>query len=206
MCKAFDWKHSRISMLEVEAILQSCISLVQIGLSIVLYMRSLLLVECFDLHASNQYILVMVILSCFHFAKICLCQVSLLSTCSPRYLTSSSWGSCTLFLWTGGHVSVCVVNVTWINLDSLAFILHFLNQFWFASRSGCSLCEAMVGSLSVATTAVSSAKFAVVDCGEVGRPAVYSRYNNGLRTLAWGTPALTEDSSVHSDSFMRKKS
>jgi hypothetical protein len=25
MCKAFDWKHSRISLLEVEAIPQSCI-------------------------------------------------------------------------------------------------------------------------------------------------------------------------------------
>jgi hypothetical protein len=34
----------------------------------------------------------------------------------------------------------------------------------------------MVGSLSVATTAVSSAKVDVVDPGEVGRSAVYSRY------------------------------
>jgi hypothetical protein len=30
----------------------------------------------------------------------------------------------------------------------------------------------------------------VVDSGEVGRSAVYSRYNNGPRTLPWGTPAL----------------
>jgi hypothetical protein len=76
--KALDWKRSIISMLEVEAIPQSCIPLVQIGLSIVLYMRSLLLVESFDLRPSNQYILVKVIPSCFHFAKMCLCQVSLL--------------------------------------------------------------------------------------------------------------------------------
>jgi hypothetical protein len=55
--KAFDWKR-RISMLEVEAIHQSCIPSVQIGLSIVLYMRSLLLVESFDLRRRNQYILV----------------------------------------------------------------------------------------------------------------------------------------------------
>jgi hypothetical protein len=56
-----------------------------------------------------------------------LCQVSLPSGCSLRYLTSS-WGSCTLFIWVmgGGHVAVCVVNVTWIDLDPLAFILHFL--------------------------------------------------------------------------------
>jgi hypothetical protein len=44
MRKAFDWKRSRISMLEVEAVPHSCIP-VQIGLSIVLYIRSLLLVE-----------------------------------------------------------------------------------------------------------------------------------------------------------------
>jgi hypothetical protein len=71
-------------------------------LSIVLYMRSLLLVESFDLCPSNLYILMRVIPSCFRFAKMCLCQVSLPSRCSPRYLISSSWGSCTLFIWTGG--------------------------------------------------------------------------------------------------------
>jgi hypothetical protein len=46
----------------------------------------------------------------------------------------------------------------------------------------------------MATTAVSSAEVAVVDCGEVGRSAVYS----GSRILPWGTPALTGDSSVYS--------
>jgi hypothetical protein len=40
----------------------------------------------------------------------------------------------------------------------------------------------MVGSLSIASTAVSSAKVAVVDSSEVGRSAVYRRYNNGTRT------------------------
>jgi hypothetical protein len=100
--KAFDWKRPRISMLEVEAVPQSCIPYVQIGLSIVLYMRSLLLVESFDLRPSNQYILVRVILSCFRFGKMCLCQVSLLSRCSRTYLTSSPWGTCTLCIWTGG--------------------------------------------------------------------------------------------------------
>jgi hypothetical protein len=48
----------------------------------------------------------------------------------------------------------------------------------------------MAGSLSVATTAVSSANVAVVDSGEVGRSAVYSRYNIGRRTLPLGIPAL----------------
>jgi hypothetical protein len=57
----------------------------------------------------------------------------------------------------------------------------------------------MAGSLSVVTTAVSSAKVAVVDSGEVGRSAVYSRYNNGPRTLPWGTLTLPEDRSVYSE-------
>jgi hypothetical protein len=77
-----------------------------------------------------------------------------------------------LFLWSGGHISLRVVNVTSIDLDPLTFFLHFLNQFWIASRLGYSLCEAIVGSLSSATTTVSPAKFAVVDSGEVGRSAV----------------------------------
>jgi hypothetical protein len=104
-----------------------------------------------------------------------------------------------------GHVSLRVVNVTWIDLDSLVFILHYLNKFWIASRLVCSFCEAMAGSLSMATTAVPSAKIAVVDSGEVGRSAVYSRYNNGPRILSWGKPALTEDSSVYSVSTFTTK-
>jgi hypothetical protein len=88
-------------------------------------------------------VLTCVIPNCFRFAKICLCQVSLLSRCSPRYFRSSSWGSCTLFIWTERHVSLGVVNVTWINLDSFAFIIHLLKQSWIASRPVCSFCEAM---------------------------------------------------------------
>jgi hypothetical protein len=68
MRKTFDWKRSRISMLEVEAVPQSCIPQVQIGFSIVLFMRSLLLVESFDFRPTNQYILVRVIPSFFRFA------------------------------------------------------------------------------------------------------------------------------------------
>jgi hypothetical protein len=56
----------------------------------------------------------------------------------------------------------------------------------------------MAGSLSVVTTAVPLAKIVVIDCAAVGRSAVYSRYNNCPRTLPWGTPALTDDSSVYS--------
>jgi hypothetical protein len=136
MLKAFDCKRFRISMLEVEAVPQSYIPQVQIGLSIVLYMRSSLLVESFNFHLSNQYNLVRVIPSCFRFAKMCLCQLSLLSRCSPRYLTYSR-RSCTLFIWTGGHVSLRVVNDMSIDLDSMAFIQHFLKKFWITSRLVC---------------------------------------------------------------------
>jgi hypothetical protein len=51
-------------------------------------MRSLLFVESFDLRPNYQYILLKAIPSCFRLVKICLCQVSLLSRCSPRYLTN----------------------------------------------------------------------------------------------------------------------
>jgi hypothetical protein len=52
----------------------------------------------------------------------------------------------------------------------------------------CCLCEAMAGSLALATTAVSSAKVGMVEVSEVGRSAVYCRYNNGPMTLPWGMP------------------
>jgi hypothetical protein len=50
-------------------------------------------------------------------------------------------------------------------LGSISFypILHFLNQFWLAAMLVCSFFEAMAGLVSVATTAVSSAKVPVVD-------------------------------------------
>jgi uncharacterized membrane protein len=119
-------------------------------------MRSLLLVDSFDFRPRNQYILVRAIPSCFRFAKLCLCQVSLLSRYSPR-----------LFVWNVGHVFLHVVNITWIDLDSLAFVLHFLNRVWIASRSVCSFCGAIAGSLFIVTTAVSLAKVAVVGSGEI---------------------------------------
>jgi hypothetical protein len=90
------------------------------------------------------------------------------------------------------------MNATWIDLDLLASILQFLNQFWIAGRLVYNFYEAMAGSLSMASTAVSLAKVAVVDYDEIGRSAVYSRYNNGSRTLPWGMPELTGESSVYS--------
>jgi hypothetical protein len=57
----------------------------------------------------------------------------------------------------------------------------------------------------MAATAISLAKVAVVDSGEVRWSAVYGRYNNGPRTLLLGTPALTEESSVYLVSTFRRK-
>jgi hypothetical protein len=90
-------------------------------------------------------------------------------------------------------------------LGFVGFRSPFLNQFWIAATFVRSFCEAVTGSLSVASIAVSSAKFAVIDSGEVGRSAVYSRYNNGRRTLPWFKPALTEESSMYSFSTFTKK-
>jgi hypothetical protein len=39
-------------------------------------------------------------------------------------------------------------------------------------------------------SAVSSARVAVMESGEVGSSAVYRRYSKGLRTLPWDTRAL----------------
>jgi hypothetical protein len=65
-------------------------------------------------------------------------------------------------MWTGGQVPLRMVNVTWTDLDSPAFILHLCKNFWIASRLVCSVCEALSGSVSIDSDAVSSAKAAVV--------------------------------------------
>jgi hypothetical protein len=128
-------------------------------------MRSLLLVESFELRPSDKYVLL--IPGCFLFVKMCLCQVSLLSRCSQRYLTSS-WGSCALSIWTGAHCFSCG-ECDMHRLVSVRYHYPFLNRFWIANRLVYRFCEAMTGSLSAASTAVSSAEVAVVESGEVGR-------------------------------------
>jgi hypothetical protein len=127
MRKAFDWKRSRISLWELEAVPKSCIPLSPILYEYCFICEKLVASGEFSLLLNHQYILVSVFPNCFRFAKMCLCQLSILSRCSPRYLTSS-WASCTLFIWTGGYISLRVVNVTWIDLDPLAFILHFFKS------------------------------------------------------------------------------
>jgi hypothetical protein len=63
----------------------------------------------------------------------------------------------------------------------------------------------MATTLSMASTALLLAKVAVVYSGQVGRSAVYSRYNNGPRILPWGASALTGESSVYSVSGLTRK-
>jgi hypothetical protein len=70
--------------------------------------------ESFDLRPSSQYILVRAIPTCLHFAKMSLCQVSLLSRCSPGYLTSPLEGVARCLYGPEGinyiWVAVCIEN------------------------------------------------------------------------------------------------
>jgi hypothetical protein len=100
------------------------------------------------------------------------------------HLVFISWGSCTLFIWTGGGARFSSCGECDVDpLGSGSFCSPFLNEFRIAARLVCSSCEAMAGSLSVASTAVSSEKVAVIYSDETGRSAVYSRYIHGARTL-----------------------
>jgi hypothetical protein len=69
-----------------------------------------------------------------------------------------------------------VVNVIGTDLDPLASILHFFLPVLNCTYASLQFCEAMAGSLSMASTAVSLAKATVVDSGVVGRSPVKSRY------------------------------
>jgi hypothetical protein len=78
-------------------------------------------------------------------------------------------------------------------LGSVSSYSPFYNRFWIAAKLVYSFCEAIAGLLSAASIAVPSANVTLVDSGEVVRSAVYSRLNNGPRTLPWGMPAWTVD-------------
>jgi hypothetical protein len=144
-------------------------------------MRSMLLVESFYLCPSNQYILVRVIPSCENVFVLDKYPVKVW----PKILDIIILGELHVLYGPGAHFSSCgECDVD--RLGSVSFYSPFLNHFWFAvSVKQCQV------HLSVASTALSSVKVAVVDSHEVGRSAVYSRYNTGLGTLPQGMPALT---------------
>jgi hypothetical protein len=96
------------------------------------------------------------------------------------------------------QVFLRVVNVTWTDLDSLDIILQLFNHFCIASGSVCRFREEMPGSLSVASTAVSSEIVADASYVEGGMSGVCSTYNSGPRAQPLGTPTLTIESSVYS--------
>jgi hypothetical protein len=121
----------------------------------------------------------------------CLRQVSRLSKCTPRYLTSSACGRYVPLSWTGGHVDLLSVNVIWVDFSSFAFKRHFASHCCIPVRAVCSLFTAIPGSSWVASTAVTSANVAVIASGGVGRSAVYIRNSSGPRTLPCGTPEET---------------
>jgi hypothetical protein len=66
----------------------------------------------------------------FPFGEDVMLPVSFLSGCSLSYLTWSSQGGCTLFIWTGEHVPLRVVNVMWTDLRELDCTRHFWSQIW----------------------------------------------------------------------------
>jgi hypothetical protein len=114
MRKAFDWNRSRISMLEVEAVLQSCILKVQIALNIVLHMINFLLVKRFDCESDSW-------LFPFYEKYVCARQISCQGVVRDNYLL----GELHIIYIDRGRFYFRVVNATWVDFDLLAFILHF---------------------------------------------------------------------------------
>jgi hypothetical protein len=111
--------------------------------------RRLLLVESSDLRPRNQYSLVRAIPNGLRFVKICLCEVSLVPRCSPRFFTYFK-GKYTLFIRTGGHVRIRAAN----RFGSVNYS-PFCKPVSIATRMVCRFCKATLGSLSVASAAVS---------------------------------------------------
>jgi hypothetical protein len=109
-------------------------------------MSSLLAVESSDLCPSNQYSLVRAIPSCFHFGEMCFCarQVSCQGVARDTRHLLGGGGGHVVYMDRGARSSSCgECDVD--RLGSGSFYCPFLNQFWIASKSVCSLCEEMAG-------------------------------------------------------------
>ena len=91
-----------------------------------------------------------------------------------------------LFNVTAGQEYFFRVNVTWIDLDSLAFIRQVFSHVWTLSRLLCNRNEATIGLRLTAMITVSSAYVAIEVAFDSGRSAVNRKYNRGPRTLPWG--------------------
>jgi hypothetical protein len=90
--------------------------------------------------------------------------VSFLSRCSPRYLTWSAQGSCTL------HASLLEPGLDCVEVD-----LELLRGCGGVTVRGDNGCVVSKGGYGY--------------CLGCWKSAVYMRYKNGPRTLPWGTPA-----------------
>jgi hypothetical protein len=129
--KVLDWNRCIISMLEFEAVPQSCIPHVRIGLITTLYKSNLLSVDSVDCLPSSQYIFLNPTLSCFLFILICFAQVSLRSRCILVHLkkpTSYKRVSCVLYLVdnTVAHGLCRRVQVTYIMSTYWLFVQALL--------------------------------------------------------------------------------
>ena len=71
----------------------------------------------------------------------------------------------------GGTRDLFRVKITWTDFVSFAFISHFFNQNWRLFKCVCSQCVTVAGISCTVTTAVSSAKTAVVLSAVVGKSA-----------------------------------
>jgi hypothetical protein len=106
-----------------------------------------------------------------------------------------------MLMWTGGHIPVRVVNVTWTDLSALACMHHLWSQVWSALGWFWSYWKAMAGSLSVARIAVISkgccsccwGGWKVRGVYEVKeRPENTVLWNTGMDWGCWAEPNLTK--------------
>uniref|UniRef100_A0A2A4J363 Uncharacterized protein n=1 Tax=Heliothis virescens TaxID=7102 RepID=A0A2A4J363_HELVI len=149
-------------ILELQALPHNCIPYIHTGLRIILYIRSLLSTESFELRAISQYMFRNRMFVSSRLVLMCFFHVNLLSRCIPRYLTESLWGRVLSPNRTGEQFPFLSVKVMWIDLDALALMRHFFSQSSTLFRLSCRMFEAVCGSVLLANSAVSSANVAFI--------------------------------------------
>jgi len=109
---------------------------------------------------------------CFRSVEMWQFQVSLLSRCSPMYLTASAWGMLTWLKMSCGQFPLLSEKVTCFDFSSFIFIFHLRVHFSMLWRLVCKFAEAVMGFEWLDRMAVSSANVLRIVFGDWGMSAM----------------------------------
>jgi hypothetical protein len=155
-CKTLDWNLWIFFVFDGFVQPHSCIPYVHMGFIMHLYSRSLFSMDNLDLRPKSQDISHSLKFNFWRFVLTCFCHVSFWSRYKPKYFTSVWTSIFILLMITCGQFIHFMVNVTCTDFVLFILIFYLLYHCWRRFRWCWRYHDAIIGSLFVASKAVSS--------------------------------------------------